>query len=135
MPVTRRQKKLGLRSKPYIPIDNLCLALKFRDDLETAIRRQILKNERRRPGRELDWDAANFDEILTEWNRVSTGADRESTWKETIKEAVKFAPPEDTLTSQLKEYEDLDIQPKISMKMHRFIRIYEENAALIRRGY
>jgi hypothetical protein len=131
MPVTRRQKRLGIVLKPYTPGDRICLAAKYHDELMAALKRQILKNERRRPRPEVDFVGMTFDEWMGEWK----AACRETDWKTAVRNLVKSGPNPDMLITQVEDYQLFDEEPRVSARTHRFIRLWEENAALIRDGF
>jgi hypothetical protein len=135
MPTTRLQAKTGLVRKFYCPIDNACRALAAHKEMRRAIQRQIVKTSRRRTKKEWDTDSlTTIEEVAREYSKVVQFEERCTRWLATIKSLVS-CEVHILLKRQVEEYNLGGPDPKIPMRVHRFLRIWDENRAMIRRGF
>jgi hypothetical protein len=136
MPVTRRQKRLGLNPTIRTPIEVVRLAVKIYDELKVALKRQDEKDGKKPSILNLFlWlQTLTADEFLERAGEGTPGNDIERTYRKIVRSIIPYAPDYTELQRKIDEYETLGTMPKISTKLHRFIRIYEENKVILQNG-
>jgi len=131
--VTRMQRKTGILPHRS-PIASVVFALVAYKECKASVKQQKKRNERRRPQAELKEDAT-FDEMWPVLVKVFATAEKRDNWNDAVKHVVKWCPNITTLRDQEFRYQMYHEIPTISLRTHRFIRLWETYASVIRKGY
>jgi hypothetical protein len=115
------------------PVELLHVALDANERICDATKRQSRKNDRYRQKPEIQLDP--FEAFVSRFLCAAQEAERERIWHKTLTELMKCVPDSNALEEQLNAHLERQILPKISKRLHRFIRLWEHGAVIITRGY
>jgi hypothetical protein len=137
MPRTRRQTTLGIAATTSSPIELVRLSLKSCEDLQ-----EVLKQQQNHPQPLASFGAlfgvcevgadetVRADAVRKEVERILTARKRETNVQRIMRQLIPVLPDMKELRLQIENFEQQNVVPKITTKLHRFLRLWEDNKAI-----